>query len=186
MRVGSLLLREARVDDVEPLLSVRNDPGVNRFMLNTHVEPDDFRQELLKAPSDESDFSCVAELDGHVVAMGRLDLEDGMGQPGMPQRTQADIGYIVDPAHAGRGIASALARGLLAAAFEHLGVRRVTAGCNADNPASARVLEKVGMRREQHGVQDSWHAELGWVDGYTYALLAHEWHDLHTPGLAST
>ena len=33
------------------------------------------------------------------------------------------------------------------------------------------------MRREQHGVQDSWHAELGWVDGYTYAILAEDWRD---------
>ena len=39
---------------------------------------------------------------------------------------------------------------------------------------SCRVLEKAGMRREQHGVEDSWHAELGWVDGYQYALLARE------------
>ncbi|WP_338539251.1 hypothetical protein N5P18_08225 [Janibacter terrae] len=31
------------------------------------------------------------------------------------------------------------------------------------------------MRREQHGVKDSWHAELGWVDGYTYAILREEW-----------
>jgi hypothetical protein len=31
------------------------------------------------------------------------------------------------------------------------------------------------MRREQHGIQDSWHAELGWVDGYTYGILASEW-----------
>jgi hypothetical protein len=31
------------------------------------------------------------------------------------------------------------------------------------------------MRREQHGVRDSWHSELGWVDGYTYAVLADEW-----------
>ena len=30
------------------------------------------------------------------------------------------------------------------------------------------------MRREQHGIRDSWHAELGWVDGYTYAVLADE------------
>ena len=33
MSVGSLLLRDAREDDIEPLLAVRNDPGVNRFML---------------------------------------------------------------------------------------------------------------------------------------------------------
>jgi hypothetical protein len=35
-------------------------------------------------------------------------------------------------------------------------------------------MEKVGMRREQHGISDSWHAELGWVDGFTYAVLAQE------------
>ena len=45
------------------------------------------------------------------------------------------------------------------------------------DPDSWRVMEKCGMRREQHGVQDSWHAELGWVDGYTYAILAEDWRD---------
>ncbi len=93
----------------------------------------------------------------------------------MPARTQAGIGYVLAPDVWGRGLATDLARGLLTAAFDVLGLRRVTAGCYADNHASARVLEKAGMRREQHGVQDSWHAELGWVDGYEYALLAHEW-----------
>jgi hypothetical protein len=38
------------------------------------------------------------------------------------------------------------------------------------------------MRREQHGVGDSWHAELGWVDGYTYGLLAEEWRERTAPG----
>lgn len=58
---------------------------------------------------------------------------------------------------------------------EDLTHRRLTAGCFAGNLASVRILEKVGMRREQHGVADSWHAELGWVDGYTYGLLAETW-----------
>ena len=103
----------------------------------------------------------------------------------MPQRTEGVIGYIVDPDFGGRGFGSDLARGLLAAAFGSLGLRRVTAACNADNPASVRVLEKAGMRREQHGVEDSWHAELGWVDGYQYALLQREWRDLASPEDAS-
>ena len=51
----------------------------------------------------------------------------------------------------------------------------MTGACFADNIASSRVMEKCGMRREQHGVRDSWHAELGWIDGYTYAILAEEW-----------
>ncbi len=175
MRVGPLLLREAREADLEALLTLRNDPAVNRFTLRTHVDPEDFRREWLAVPTSETDYSCVAEVDGEAVAMGFLDLEDGMGQPGMPQRTQGVIGYLVDPGSWSHGVGSHLARGLLTAAFEHLGLRRVTAGCYADNPASARVLEKSGMRREQHGIQDSWHSDLGWVDGYEFAILASEW-----------
>ncbi len=176
MHVDGLLLREADESDIEQLLSFRNDPEVNRFMIRTSVDPAAFRQEWLAIPTSDTDYSCVAELDGQVVAMGFLEVADGMGQPGKPTRTEGSIGYIVDPGWAGQGVASRLARGLLAAAFDCLGLRRVTAGCNADNPASARVLEKAGMRREQHGVEDSWHAELGWVDGYEYAMLAREWH----------
>lgn len=175
MRAGSLLLRDVGPDDIEPLLTFRNDPAVNRFMLRTSVEPETFRREWLAVPTSDTDFSCVAELDGNVVAMGFLEIKDGVGQPGMPERTEGVIGYIVAPDFAGQGMATHLAGGLLRAAFEHLGLRRVTAGCNADNPASARVLEKAGMRREQHGVEDSWHDELGWVDGYQYAILAREW-----------
>jgi RimJ/RimL family protein N-acetyltransferase len=182
LRSGALLLRDASADDIERLLSFRNDPDVNRFMMRTRVEPATFRKEWLAAPTSDRDFSCVAELDGHVAAMGFLEVEDGMGQPGMPTGTEGLIGYIVDPSFAGRGVATDLARGLLAAAFDHLGLRRVTAGCNADNAASVRVLEKAGMRREQHGIQDSWHAELGWVDGYQYALLAGEWRAARDPG----
>lgn len=174
-RIGTLLLREATENDIDHLLSFRNDPSVNRFMLRTSVDPETFRREWLDIPTSETDYSCVAEIDGRLAAMGFLEVVDGMGQPGMPARTQGVLGYIVEPRFMGRGVATELAQGLVAAAFGHLGLRRVIASCNADNPASARVLEKVGMRREQHGIEDSWHAELGWVDGYQYAMLAREW-----------
>ena len=183
IRVGSLLLREGGEEDIEQLLSFRNDPGVNRFMLRTSVDPEIFRQEWQAVPTSDADFSCVAEVDGHVVAMGFLDVVDGIGQPGMPKSTEGVIGYIVEPGSAGKGVATHLAHGLLTAAFDRLRLRRVTASCNADNHASTRVLEKVGMRREQHGIEDSWHAELGWVDGYQYAMLAREWHALHRMGV---
>lgn len=177
MRVGSLLLRDPTPDDIDPLLAFRNDEAANRFMIRTSVDPDVFRREWLAVPDSESDFSCVADLDGVVVAMGFLEVVDGLGQPGMPLRTEGRIGYIVDPRYWGQGVGSGLARGLLAAAFGPLALRRVTASCNADNPASVGILEGLGMRREQHGVADSWHAELGWVDGYQYAMLNTEWQE---------
>jgi RimJ/RimL family protein N-acetyltransferase len=131
----------------------------------------------MRTLTDPNDHSSVVELDGVVIGTASLDVRDGMGQDHAEAtvRAEAEIGYILDPAYAGKGLATEIAAALLRICFQDLGVRRVTAGCFADNLASWRVLEKVGMRREQHGVQDSWHAELGWVDGYTYAILRDEW-----------
>lgn len=170
-----LLFREAVVSDIEALASFRNDPGVNHFMVRTYVDPDDLRREWLAVPSNPMDYSCVVELDGQVVAMGFLDVVDGSGQPGHPTRTDGVIGYIVDPRAAGRGIGTATARALLHAAFDVLGLRRVTASANADNSASVAVLERAGMRQECLARKALWHNNLGWLDEVEYALLGEEW-----------
>lgn len=125
--------------------------------------------------TNDRDFSCVAEVDGELAGIGFLEVGDGMGQSGAPRGTEADIGYIVRPGFEGRGVGSAIARGVVEATFVDLGLRRVTAGCYADNHASVRILEKAGLRREQHGRADSWHRELGWVDGFTYGALGDDW-----------
>jgi RimJ/RimL family protein N-acetyltransferase len=98
----------------------------------------------------------------------------GQGTHSPALGSEGRLGYLLDPAHHGRGYATEMVRAALDLAFGELGLRRVTAGCFAGNIASWRVMEKAGMRREQHGVRDSWHEELGWVDGYTYAALADE------------
>lgn len=172
-----LSLRPARPTDVERLVEVRNQPEVYQWLLKTVVDPVAFGEAWLASVDDPFDHSAVVELDGRVIGTGYLELVDAMGQDGgqPAQRSEGLLGYILDPAYAGRGYSTEVATSLLALAFEDLGLRRVTAGCFADNTASWRVLEKVGMRREQHGVCDSWHAELGWLDGYTYAILAEEW-----------
>ena len=172
-----LVLRQIREPDVDRLLEIRDQPEVHRWLLKTVVDPDRFRERWMRTLTDPNDHSSVVELDGVVIGTASLDVRDGMGQDHAEAtvRAEAEIGYILDPAYAGKGLATEIAAALLRICFQDLGVRRVTAGCFADNLASWRVLEKVGMRREQHGVQDSWHAELGWVDGYTYAILRDEW-----------
>jgi RimJ/RimL family protein N-acetyltransferase len=124
---------------------------------------------------DPDDHSVAVLCDGHLIGTVSLELVDGMGQPGMPRRTQGHLGYVFDPAHAGHGYATEAVTAVVTHAVDTLGVRRVRAGCFADNHASVRVLEKVGFRREEYGVADSWHAELGWLDGCSYALLATTW-----------
>jgi RimJ/RimL family protein N-acetyltransferase len=141
------------------------------------VDPDELVADY--AAYDGSDgHQVVAVMGGRAVGTAGVRVSDGLGQTGTEAElvgVEGWLGYAVDPACAGRGIGTALAGDALDAAFGRLGLRRVQAGCFADNTASWRVMEKLGMRREQHGVKDSFHAELGWIDGYTYAILAEEW-----------
>ena len=70
-----------------------------------------------------------------------------------------------------------ISRELLRICFEDLGLRRVFAQCFADNVPSWRLMERVGMRREEHAVRESLHRSGEWLDGLRYALLAEEWRD---------
>ncbi|MEV6801749.1 GNAT family protein [Micromonospora rifamycinica] len=175
LRTARLHLRPVRDEDVDRILEYRNLPEVTYWLLRTEVQPAAFRAAWRRAAADPDDHSMAVTLDDLVIGTVSLELLDGMGQPGMPTRTEAALGYLFDPAHRGHGYATEAVATVVAHAFTGLGVRRITAGCFADNLASVRVLEKVGMRREQHGVGDSWHAERGWVDGYTYALDVDAW-----------
>ncbi|MDE2837357.1 MAG: GNAT family N-acetyltransferase [Chloroflexota bacterium] len=59
--------------------------------------------------------------------------------------TEADIGFELSPEHWGRGYATEAATAMAGFAFRELGVRRLSSWCIAENNASARVLEKLGM-----------------------------------------
>ena len=178
MPVPGLQLTQPTAALAEQVLTWRNHPDVTRWLLRTTVDPERFTRAWLDSVDDPDSAGAFALLDGRVVATGGIDVRDGMGQLGHEstyERSEGLLGYLVDPAYAGRGIATAVAGAMLDAAFGELGLRRVTAGCFAANVGSWRVMEKLGMRREQHGVADSFHAELGWVDGYTYGILSDEW-----------
>ena len=88
---------------------------------------------------------------------------------------QAELGWTLASAAAGRGFATEAVREALRACFSDLGLRRVTANAFAGNEASCRLAERVGMRRESYCVGESLHRDLGWVDSVGYALLASEW-----------
>lgn len=56
-------------------------------MLRTHVDPDAYARGWASIPDSDTDFSCIAELDGRLAGLGFLDVVDGLGRPGMPQGT---------------------------------------------------------------------------------------------------
>ena len=87
------------------------------------------------------------------------------------ERGVAEIGWALDPRHAGQGFAREAAAALLDLGFETSGLHRVVAQMDARNTASARLAETLGMRREAHHRQDLW-SKGEWTDTLVYAMLA--------------
>ncbi|MFE3552342.1 GNAT family N-acetyltransferase [Streptomyces kronopolitis] len=90
------------------------------------------------------------------------------------EHRQGGIGYVFHPDHAGRGYATEASRALLRLGFEELGLHRVQAELDGRNTASARVLERLGMRREGH-LRENEFLDGEWADEVVYAMLAREW-----------
>jgi len=65
-------------------------------------------------------------------------------------------------------------RALVGYGFGELKLHRIAADCDPRNIGSWRVMEKIGMRREGHLLENLLLAGE-WVDSYVYAILAREW-----------
>jgi RimJ/RimL family protein N-acetyltransferase len=73
--------------------------------------------------------------------------------PGGPG--QAELGYWLGRGYWGAGFMTEAAGPVVAYGFEHLGLQMLTASWFRENPASGRVLEKVGFQRVGHGERSS-------------------------------
>jgi RimJ/RimL family protein N-acetyltransferase len=87
---------------------------------------------------------------------------------------QGEIGFVFHPGHHGHGYATEASRVLLAIAFERLGLHRVIGRTEARNDASARLMGRLGMRREAHLVENEW-VKGEWQSELVYAILDREW-----------
>ena len=175
-RTERLLLRRATAADIGTIGAIRAIDGVSEWL---SVDASDMvafaeyfgRPERLGA-------AIVVELDGTAIGdVSVTDLEAWAQREVVADAVgvQAELGWVIDPAHAGRGYATEAVEELLRMGFEELGLRRIVANCFADNEPSWRLMERVGMRREMHTRADSLHRSGRWLDGYGYAILADEW-----------
>ena len=141
-----LRLRRSRPEDAEAISRYRSDPDVNRQQGWERTDPEAVRADIeemaRRAPGEAGgwvQFSVEEREGGRLV--GDVGLSPADGEPGVLK-----VGYTVDPAFQGRGYASEAVGALIGYAFETLGAEVIRAYASADNAASIRVAEHVGMR----------------------------------------
>jgi RimJ/RimL family protein N-acetyltransferase len=177
-----LLLRSFQDSDLGPFLAYRNDPLVARYqswaLPYTREQGIAFIDEMKRAtpgiPGEWYQIALELKATGEMIGdcVFFLLRED-------PR--QAEIGYTLARSHQGRGYASEAICRLLDYLFGELCLHRVRANCDADNLASSRLLERVGMRREAHFVENFWFKGR-WTSEYWYAILRREWLEMGDGG----
>ncbi len=100
------------------------------------AEAEDF---LARRQTADGAFCLIHEHD-----RGAIRLVGGIGVH--PCGDGFEFGYWLTPSAWGRGIATEAGRGMLRAARESLRLRRLHSAHFVDNPASGRVLRKLGFR----------------------------------------
>lgn len=141
-----LVLRPPRADDAEAIFnSYATDEEVTRYLVwrphTSIAETEEFVSRVVAFPEDGSRLTWALTLRGDDTLRGMIELR--------PRVHEADVGYVLARPFWGRGYMTEALRAVLDYAFRNPGMYRVWAVCDAENVASARVMEKAGMSFEE-------------------------------------
>ena len=175
LRTERLVLREFREEDGPALHAVESLPEVALYQHFDARTPEESHSYVLGAiasagedPRETYDLAVVLPDEEHVIGRCGFAITD-------PDQREAVLWYTLHPDAWGQGITTEAARAVVDFAFRELNLHRIWAECDPRNVGSWRVLEKIGMRREGHFIENVW-LKGEWCDSLMYAILDREWH----------
>jgi|SRR6266496_1121693 len=157
---------ETDIDELLPLIGVREVAATTLRIPHPYTAQDGKEFLALAADPDNIWLAITRLNDGRQIG--------GIGLRVELEHHHAELGYWLGVQYWRQGYATEAAQAVLRYGFEELGLHRIFASHFKQNPASARVLKKLGMRYE--GCQRQ-HL-LKWdqfVDSELYGLLRQEW-----------
>lgn len=174
IRTDRLLLRELEETDAAACNEYESNPDVVRYQSNAVLTLEESlayiqrsRKTQLASPRRTFDLAVVLPDENRLIGRAGIHVTD-------PESREGTIWYVLNPAHWGKGYIVEAMIPLIDYGFGELNLHRLTADCDPANRASARVAEKLGMRREAHFVENAW-LKGEWVDSVIYGLLDREW-----------
>ena len=118
-------------------------------------------------PGEWYQFALERRADGILIGDVALKVND-------TEKSEAELGFTLAPEHQGHGYGREAVLGLLGYAFEQLHLHRILAVTDALNDSAARLLERVGMRREAHFHENVFFKGT-WGSEFVFGILDREW-----------
>ncbi|SCB38589.1 Protein N-acetyltransferase, RimJ/RimL family [Rhizobium hainanense] len=169
-----LFLRNFLPEDFEAYRAYRSLPEIYRYLYSDPPSEEEMRERF------DASFNTRLSDDGDILRCAVVRREDDalVGQVSLKiankAALQAEVGYMFNPAYAGKGYATEAAAAIITLGFEKFGFHRIFARLDAKNAGSVGVVERLGMRREAHLIENDRFNGV-WGDEYVYAVLSREW-----------
>jgi RimJ/RimL family protein N-acetyltransferase len=142
-----LQLRPFTPDDVDDLHHLYNHRDLFKYMSNEKPLPWEQARAVIDAFTENwkrHDFGVWAVIDRN-----NQRLIGHCGFKFLENTPDVQIGYLLSKSYWGRGLATEAAAAVLKYGFEVAKLKRIVAIAKADNIASRRVMEKIGMKYEK-------------------------------------
>ncbi|CAM2066912.1 GNAT family N-acetyltransferase [Sulfidibacter corallicola] len=175
IETARLLLRRFAPQDKDMMIEHERDPVMMRYIRDIAADEDILERVdgfLVPWPGEERTWAALAVIPTDVDTECPIGMVCFRWESFVDERVE--IGYRFHPDFQGRGYAFEAVQGVAKFLFEQLGVLRIVAYCIADNHASYRLMEKLGMQRE--GLLRR-HSRIGgvWYDELVYGMLDTDW-----------
>lgn len=168
-------LRRMQKSDADDMFEYASNPAVTKYLL-WDVHPDRrFTYNYLSyinsryKSGEFYDWAIVAKHSGKMIGtcgFTRFNF----------QAYSAEIGYVLNPAYWGKGVAAEAARRVIRFGFDTLELHRIEARYMENNTQSRRVMEKLGMTYEGT-TRDGMFVKNAFVSVGTYSILRSEYNE---------
>ena len=182
IRTDRLIIRYVEASDMEALFAIHHDRTVTRYNAHMHrnerADADRWFARALARRAELSAIQCAVAVAATgdtpktvEVVMGTAMLFNFEKDSGL-----AEIGYLLSQAHWRKGYMIEALTGLINAAFNELGLRRIEATVDARNVASNTLLLRLGFTLEGC-LRQRWVNAGETPDVNMFGLLKSDWLD---------
>lgn len=168
-----LIIREFNEDDFKAIHTYASKPEVTVYLPFGPNNESDTQIFLKKAinyqfqnPRCDYEFAVILKENNMLIGGCGIHVTN-------PNNQEGSIGYCYDRKYWHNGYATESANAIIYFGFQKLNLHRIFATCCPDNIRSAKVMEKIGMKKEGH-LREHKLQKGKWRDSFIYSILDYE------------
>ncbi len=173
IETARLKLRPFTGEDAAAQFAIFADPAVVKYWSSetwtAMKQADDWIARVLQCYQDQSEVRFAIEVSETGAMIGNVNMHKFFDQ-----NRRCELGYALASSHWGHGYAAEALEAALDYGFRVLDLNRVEADIDPANTASARLLEKLGFRKEGY-MPERWFVHGQMADTVFYGLLRRYW-----------